>query len=115
MYKACAISANFQNVMRLLVSIALLSSAFAWAAKTDSTKTVLGNNEETFVFTGMCPNGEPYRLVSYQKSVGGLSPSYYDYDAPVGKGTVQSDATPRVMAVRVCRKLAEIINTNYWE
>jgi hypothetical protein len=115
MYNAHAINANFQYVIRLAVCIAFLSSAFAWAAKTDSTKTVLGNNEETFVFAGMCPNGEPYRLVSYQKNVSGLSSSYYDYDAPVGKGTVQSDATPKVMAVRVCRKLTEIINTHYWE
>jgi hypothetical protein len=44
-----------------------------------------------------------------------LSSAYYDYDAPVGKGTVQSDAAPKAMAVRVCRKLAEIINTHYWE
>ena len=97
------------------ISIVLLFSAFACAAETDSTKTVLGNDEETFVFTGICPNGEPYRLVSYQKNGGALSSSYYDYDAPVGKGTVQSDAAPKVMAVRVCRRLAEIINTNYWE
>ncbi|MEN9617972.1 MAG: hypothetical protein RL406_209 [Pseudomonadota bacterium] len=97
------------------ISIVLLFSAFACAAKTDSTKTVLGNDEETFVFTGICPNGEPYRLVSYQKSIGALSSAYYDYDAPVGKGTVQSDAAPKAMAVRVCRKLAEIINTHYWE
>lgn len=97
------------------ISIVLLFSASACAAKTDSTKIDLGNNEETFVFTGVCPNGEPYRLVSYQKNVGALSSSYYDYDAPVGKGTVQSDAAPKVMAVRVCRKLAEIINTHYWE
>ena len=44
------------------ISIVLLFSAFACAAETDSTKTVLGNDEETFVFTGICPNGEPYRL-----------------------------------------------------
>jgi len=74
------------------ISIVLLFSAFACAAKTDSTKTVLGNDEETFVFTGICPNGEPYRLVSYQKSIGALSSAYYDYDAPVGKGTVQSES-----------------------
>jgi hypothetical protein len=97
------------------ISIILFFSAFACAARTDSTTTVLGNNEETFVFTGMCPNGEPYRLVSYQKNVGALSASFYDYDAPVGKGTVQSDSAPKVMAVRVCRKFAEIINTHYWE
>ena len=41
--------------------------------------------------------------------------SYYDYEGPVGTGTVQSNAHPKVMAVRICRQLAEIINTNYWE
>lgn len=110
MNKARTINANSQYLVRLIVCIALLNTAYAWAAKTD-----LGNNEEMFVFAGTCSNGEPYRLVSYQKSVGGSSPLYYDYDGPVGKGTVQSDAAPKVMATRVCRKLAEIINANYWE
>lgn len=102
-------------MVRLLVSAAVLSSAFAWAAQTDRIKTELGNNEETFVFAGTCPNGEPYRLFSYQKNVSGLSQSYYEYAGPVGAGTVQSETPPKVMAVRICRKLAEIINANYWE
>ena len=115
MNKAHASRAHFQYLVRLLVGIALLSSALAWAAKTEKTKVEQGHNEETFVFTGTCTNGEPYRLVSYQKNIGGSSPSYYDYEGPVGKGSVQSDTSPKVMAVRVCRKLAEIINTHYWE
>jgi len=106
---------SLSSLVRLLVSAAVISSAFAWAAQTDRIKTELGNNEETFVFTGTCPNGEPYRLFSYQKNVSGLSQSYYEYAGPVGAGTVQSETPPKVMAVRICRKLAEIINANYWE
>jgi hypothetical protein len=115
MNKVQAISDNLNYLMRLLISIALLSSAVAWAAKTERMKTELGNDEETFLLTGTCQNGEPYRLFSYQKRTGGLSQSFYDYEGPAGKGSVRSDTYPKVMAVRVCRKLAEIINANYWE
>jgi hypothetical protein len=83
----------------------LLTHAGVWANDTD----------DTFVFAGKCPNGESYRLLSYQKSAGTSSQSFYDYEGPVGRGTVQSDTPPKVMAVRVCRKAAEIINTHYWE
>jgi hypothetical protein len=65
--------------------------------------------------TGQCPDGEGYRLNFYAKQVDGQSATFYDYDGPVGKGTVQSVTEPRVMAARVCRKLAEIINVKYWE
>lgn len=72
-------------------------------------------SEETAVFAGKCPNGDGYRLFAYQKQTEGMSLSYYDYTGPAGKGTVQSEATPRVMAVRICRPSAEIISTRYWE
>ena len=99
--------------MRLACALVITTLFFnesTWAAQTQ-----VGNNEETFVFAGTCPNGETYRLVSYQRNVYGMSQSYYDYEGPVGKGTVQSDSQPRVMAARICRKWAEIINANYWE
>lgn len=115
MNKVNVISHHLTYLSRLLISIALLSSSVAWAATTERMKTQLSNDEETFLFTGVCQNGEPYRLFSYQKGTGDLSQSYYDYEGPAGKGTVRSDTYPKVMAVRVCRKLAEIINANYWE
>jgi hypothetical protein len=115
MNKAHAFNDRLKYLTRSLVYIALLSSTLAWAGKTEKIKSEFGNDEKTFVFTGVCPNGEPYRLFSYQKNVGGLPQSYYDYDGPVGKGTVQSETYPKVMAVRVCRQSAEIISANYWE
>jgi hypothetical protein len=72
-------------------------------------------NEDTFVFAGKCANGETYRLFSYRKPAQGALMSYYDYAGPAGRGTVQSNTSPKVMAVRVCHPLAEIINANYWE
>lgn len=69
---------------------------------------LLGNDDETFVFMGKCPNGEMYRLKAYQKWVDGTSESFYDYDGPAGKGSVQTKTSPRTLAVRICRKLAEI-------
>ena len=104
---------SLTNVTRLLVCMATLSGHLAWAM--EAPKSSFTNDEETFVFNGKCHNGEPYRIFSYQKQVGGLSLSHYDYDGPAGKNTVQSNATPKVMAARVCRKFAEIINANYWE
>ncbi len=110
MTKTPTITTYFQFLMRLMVGIALLSGTCTWAAPKE-----LSHDEEAFVFAGTCPSGEAYRLVSYKKNIGDLPPSFYNYDGPAGKGTVQSDTAPKVMAVRVCRRLAEIINTNYWE
>lgn len=72
--------------------------------------SVLGNDDETYVFMGRCPNGEMYRLKAYQKWVNGTSESLYDYEGPAGKGTVQTKTPPKTLAVRICRKLAEISN-----
>lgn len=102
LFRACAIAT-------------LLCNSLACSAAPDRPASTLSNDEDTFVFAGQCANGTPYRLVSYQKHAAGLTRSYYDYDGPVGTGTVQTESTPRVMAVRVCRQLAEIVNTYYWE
>ena len=67
------------------------------------------------MFVGKCFNGENYRLFSYQNVVSGKTVSFYTYEGPVGKGTVQTETAPKVMAQRVCRKLAEIASANYWE
>jgi hypothetical protein len=96
-----------------LVLATWIFSSLAYSS--DASALQLGHDETSFTFAGRCPNGEPYRLFSYEKLVSGVSLPYYDYDAPVGKGTVQSDTAPKVMAVRICRRWAEIISTNYWE
>lgn len=46
----------------------------------------------------------------YSKVVDGQRYPFYDYEGPAGKGTVSTRATPRTMSVRVCTKLAEIID-----
>ena len=99
----------------LLVSLILLSSAAVGATQSTRAPTLTENDEERFVFTGKCATDESYRLVSYRKKVSGLTHSFYDYDGPNGKGTVRSETPPKVMAARVCRRMAEIINANYWE
>jgi len=98
-----------------LIACLLFMSSVACEGKSATPNAELRNNEETFVFAGKCFNGEPYRLFLYQKTLSGLSRSHYDYDGPAGSGTVQSDTSPKVMATRVCRKYAEIINARYWE
>lgn len=105
-----SITAYPQLLMRLLISSAFLCGTCTWAAP-----KALSDQDEALVFAGTCPSGETYRLVSYKKEIGNLSSSFYDFDGPAGKGTVQSETAPKVMAVRICRKLAEIINTHYWE
>ena len=89
--------------MNVLLSCAL-------AAQPDATvaQQPLGNDEDTFVFMARCPNGAMYRLFSYDKEVGGIKQSFYDYEGPAGKGTVKTKTAPRVMASRVCLDLAEI-------
>jgi hypothetical protein len=97
----------------ILMSCVLANCVFATPSSAASFK--LGNDDTAFTFAGHCPNGERYRIFSYQRLVENIPQSFYDYEGPVGRGTVRTDATPKTMSVRVCRKLAEIINTNYWE
>lgn len=85
------------------------------ATTLNSNPTPIINADDAYVFAGKCPTGEPYRLVSYQRSISGISLPYYDYNGPAGSGTVQSATEPKVMAVRICHKSAEIISANYWE
>jgi hypothetical protein len=79
------------------------------------TKPQLGNDDTNFMFGGVCPNGEPYKIVAYQQVVDNVPQAFYDYEGPAGKGTVRTTASPKTLSVRICRKLAEIINANYWE
>ena len=106
---------RFAYFVCALSCLVAMSSTPVWAAKANRVAAGLSNDEAAFVFAGKCPSDEPYRLVSYQKNVSGLTHSFYDYEGPNGKGTVQSETSPKVMAARVCRKMAEIINANYWE
>lgn len=98
----------------LIAGIASAPHVGAKIAPTVKLQAPLGNDEDTFTFVGKCPNGESYRLVSYQIDVSGTSQSFYDYEGPAGKGKVSTTASPKTMSVRVCRQLAEIINQNYW-
>ena len=68
-----------------------------------------------FVMTGACPSGDNYRLHFYSSAIDGEFKTYYAYDGPNGHGVVQSLTEPTVMAARVCRKMAEIINARYWD
>jgi len=115
MQKKYALRAIVRHCTCLYMGITLMAGFSAWAAQAENTKSAFENNEETFVFAGKCPNGAAYRLFSYRKNLNGLTRSYYDYEGPVGKGTVLSETSPKVMATRVCRASAEIINANYWE
>jgi hypothetical protein len=94
----------------LLVNVLTVPSAVALVDKAAQTTKNMGNDENTFIFAGRCPNGQAYRLFSYQAEVEGLTQSFYDYEGPAGKGTVKTQATPKTVAVRVCRALAEIAN-----
>lgn len=67
-----------------------------------------GGEEGEYLFAGKCPNGESYRLFSYQVVVHGDAKSFYDYEGPAGRGQVRTNTPPKTMAVRVCRELAEI-------
>lgn len=90
--------------------VSFFSSALAAVDNTVKTGKVLGNDEDTFIFSGRCPNGQIYRLFSYQTQVNGITQFFYDYEGPVGKGTVKTQAAPKTLAARVCRPLAEIAN-----
>ena len=63
--------------------------------------------------TGLCRNGEAFRLVAYEKQVDGVWKSFYDYQGPVGVGTVKTKTAPKVMASRVCIALAEVASDEH--
>jgi hypothetical protein len=87
-----------------------LVNGFSGARASQNTSDSLGNDDTEFVFAGKCPNGEKYRLFSYEKYINGQAESFYDYEGPAGQGTIRSSTTPRTLSVRVCRKQAEIID-----
>lgn len=92
----------------VFLSFLVLSLGSIASANPVRIAPVLGNDFETYVVMGKCPNGEMYRLKAYQKFVDGTSESFYDYEGPAGKGSVQTKTSLRTLAVRICRKLAEI-------
>lgn len=66
------------------------------------------NDDTEIVFIGRCPNGNSYRIFSYQKEIDGSTQSFYDYEGPAGKGTVRTNIQPKKMLARLCRDLADI-------
>lgn len=99
----------------LFMKMVVVISAFIWSVRAESLNNVsmIQDDQENFVFLGYCFNGDSYRLHAYLKAEDGQKLSYYQYAGPAGSGTVQVDTSPRVMAQRICRKSAEIINRDY--
>ena len=94
----------------LIANVATVPLVMASFDKNRQFNPVLGNDEQEFIFAGGCPNGDKYRIFSYQMEVDGLTQSFYDYEGPAGKGTVRTNAQPKKMATRVCHELADISN-----
>lgn len=112
MDQANFLSDSLKQGAMLFMGAALFIGNAAYASLTYATTLI--NDESSFVFSGNCSGGERYRLFSYQKIVSGKVTSFYAYEGPVGNGAVQTETSPKVMAQRVCRKLAEIISPHYW-
>ncbi len=90
------------NISLLLSTLtAVTFAALAWQ-HTSLASNVLGNDEQEFLFSGRCENGAHYQLFSYQREVDGVKQWFYDYDAPLGKGSVKSDAEPKEMVWNIC-------------
>ncbi len=85
-----------------------ISQAYAGQSKAKLTQAQPGNNDIEFIFAGRCMNGEPYRIFSYEKNIDGYTKSFYDFEGPVGKGTVMTSASPKTVAERICRQTAEM-------
>jgi hypothetical protein len=84
------------------------STSMASAPTGETGQSVRDLKDRKITITGRCPNGDAYRLISYEKEVEGYWKSFYDYKGPVGTGTVKTKTVPRVMVSRVCIALAEI-------
>jgi hypothetical protein len=86
----------------------LSATAMASTAVSERAPTTLLAQDTGITMTGRCPNGDAFRLVAYDKRVDGDWKSFYDYQGPVGSGTVKTKTGPKVMVSRVCIVLAEI-------
>lgn len=100
------------TIVMAFISVASLSVFLSTSLSPVSAQKIsaTGEDENDFVFSGNCQNGEPYRLFYSSKVVDGQIYPFYEYEGPAGKGSVSTRATPRTMFVRVCTKLAEIID-----
>lgn len=92
----------------LFMVMVMASKSLSASTKIDSAEKALPHPDMGITMTGRCPNGDAFRLVAYEKQVEGLWKSFYDYQGPVGVGTVKTKTAPKVMASRVCIALAEI-------
>ena len=93
----------------MIVSIVLSAGmSMALTPPADPARSASAAQASGITMTGRCPNGDAVRLVSYEKQVEGDWKSFYDYQGPVGTGTVKTKTVPKVMASRVCIALAEI-------
>ena len=107
---------NKQSTKFLFLNVAFLSTCLTFMSvataqvPTDKHTKITGNDDGTFVFAGRCPNGQPYRLFAHETEIEGRVYTSYNYEGPVGKGTVKTRATPKTMAVRICRVMAEIVD-----
>jgi hypothetical protein len=104
-----SISTVFLSVALVFSSLPVTSTAMTQISVA-KTEKILRNDDATFVFAGRCPNGQPYRLFAHETEIEGRVYTSYNYEGPVGKGTVKTRATPKTMAVRICRVMAEIVD-----
>jgi hypothetical protein len=92
----------------LIANVVSFPSVMARSGQSDSFQTPLRDDAQEFIFAGHCPSGNAYRVIAYQLDVDGLSQSFYDYEGPAGKGTVQTNASPKKFVVRICHAQADI-------
>lgn len=90
------------------VLLVMAGTSVAASPNVDSAEKAFTHPDAGITMTGRCPNGDAFRLLAYEKQVDGLWKSFYDYQGPVGVGTVKTKTGPKVMARRVCIALAEM-------
>lgn len=101
-------SSNLFLLLCFVANVATLPVLTASARTEHKPTYTLGDDDMEFVFVGHCPNGDSYRMFSYQMEIDGLTQSFYDYQGPAGKGTVKTTAQPKKMLTRLCRNSADI-------
>lgn len=92
----------------LFLNVVTLPALSAFANTNENVTTTTENDDKEFIFAGRCPNGESYRIFSYEMEIDGLTQSFYNYEGPAGKGTIRTNIQPRKMLTRLCHELADI-------
>jgi hypothetical protein len=101
---------DFFLLLCLIANVATRPALAAWSNETPSSLLEVKTQVQEFIFVAQCINGHNYQPHSYQMERDGLTMTFYAYQRPAGKVTLQAEVQPQEMTNRTCREIADARN-----